>query len=130
MKRMFLGTVSVGTLSLLVAGLMAGAPRPAMAGEATDQEYKDSYEALKKEMARLREENAALRERQRLQTENAVLRVPPPGPQNAALAAPSHPSSAPTSVQSAPSGVAQAAQPVARQPQPGRIPQVVQSQPD
>src|ERR1700722_746632 len=74
MRRILLGTVSFGVLSLMMAGLVAVSPSPAAAAEPGDKEYTDGLERLKLDLAQLREENAALRERDRLRAENAALR--------------------------------------------------------
>ncbi len=72
MKRRFLGTVSVGTLSILLAGGLVSVP--AIAAEKGDPEYQAAMDSLKQDIAKLREENAALRERQRLSNENTALK--------------------------------------------------------
>ena len=85
MKRILLGTVSVGVLSLMVAGPVAVYPSPAVAAEPGDKEYADGLDRLKQDLAKLREENAALRERDRLRAENAALREKDQAPAPAAV---------------------------------------------
>jgi hypothetical protein len=86
MKRILLSTVSIGALSFVTVGLTGLPLSGALAAESHDQDYVDGFEALKKDIARLREENAALRERDRLQEENAALRASRPIREGAAVA--------------------------------------------
>jgi hypothetical protein len=86
MKRILLGTVSIGVLSLMTAGLVAVFPPPAVAAEPGDKDYTDGLERLKQDLARLREENAALRERDRLLAENAALKANASSPEHVAAA--------------------------------------------
>ncbi len=115
MKRVLLGTVSVGVLSLIMAGPVALFPAAAVAAEPGDKEYADGLERLKLDLAQLREENAALRERDRLRAENAALKANASTPEHVA-AAPAR--SSPASRPAKPPDVA------------GRIPLTLQSKPD
>ena len=57
MKRILLGTVSVGVLSIMMASPVALFPLAAVAAEPGDKEYTDGLERLKLDLAKLREEN-------------------------------------------------------------------------
>jgi hypothetical protein len=120
MKRILLGTVSIGVLSLMMAGLVAVSPSPAVAAEPGDKEYSDGLERLKQDLAKLREENAALRERDRLRAENAALKGNDQAPAPAAV------TTARASSTSRPPKPAGQTPPAAT----GRIPLYLQSKPD
>ena len=74
MKRRLLATVSVGTLAVALGGTLSVMPiSKALAQQATGQGT-DDLSTLKKDIAKLRAENAALRERDQLLQENMKLR--------------------------------------------------------
>jgi hypothetical protein len=137
MKKFLLGAISFGTLSLLAAGMVVAPASRLLAAESAgshDKDYTEGFEALKQDIARLREQNAALRERQQLREENAALaerqRL---RDENATLAAHSQPSSAAAPARKTPSATAHGPRPVvaqAPQTETGRIPMVLQSNVD
>ncbi len=73
MKSFLLGTVSIGTVSIMLAGLPLLPMSRAVAAPAT-QQSPDDIEGLNKDIAKLRAQNAALRERDRLREQNSALR--------------------------------------------------------
>ncbi len=77
MKRHLLATVSVGTLAIALEAVLSVMPiSKALAQQSTGQDSED-LTTLNKDIAKLRAENAALRERDRLIQENAKLRKRP-----------------------------------------------------
>lgn len=74
MNRRLLTTVSVSTLSIALGGSLSVMPISKALAQQLPEQSTDDVATLKKDIAKLRAENAALRERDRLLRENMKLR--------------------------------------------------------
>ncbi len=74
MNRHLLATVSVGALSIALGGILSVTPISRASAQQPSGQSREDLATLEKDIAKLRAENAALRERDRLLRQNMTLR--------------------------------------------------------